>query len=153
MDIEEFINENISKYRSPLRYLGGEYNSYNKPLFSSIDEGVNVALCFPDTYEIGMSHMGVKILYNELNEKDNITCDRAYFPYPKMFEDMKEKNIPIFTVENKESIRDFDVIGFSIQYELSYTTMLQMLKISNIELKSKNRKDSDPFVIAGGPVV
>ncbi|TYB30924.1 MAG: TIGR03960 family B12-binding radical SAM protein [Candidatus Mcinerneyibacterium aminivorans] len=153
MKIQKFIENNISKIRNPLRYLGGEYNSYNKPLFDDIEKGVNVVLAFPDTYEIGMSHLGIKILYDELNKQDNIACDRAFFPYPDMYKMMKDKNIPVFSVENKKSIKDFDIIGFSIQYELSYSSMLQMLKISEIKLLSEKRKESSPFIIVGGPVI
>ncbi|HMA68600.1 MAG TPA: TIGR03960 family B12-binding radical SAM protein [Candidatus Mcinerneyibacterium sp.] len=152
MDIKKFIKTEISTVREPLRYLGGEYNSYNKKLFKN-REGLNFVLAFPDVYEVGMSHSGIKMLYEVLNSKPDIMCDRAYFPYPDMLQKMKENKIPLFTVENKESIKNFDIIGFSVQYELSYTSILQMLKLSDISIKQNDRADDSPFIIAGGPVV
>ena len=152
-DIGQFIGDNISLVKKPLRYLGGEYNASYKPFFNEPADGVNVVLAFPDTYEIGMSHMGIRLLYSILNSENNISCDRAYFPYPDMFASMKEHGIPMFSIEQRRPLEEFDIIGFSIQYELCYATMLQMLKYGNVGLRSLNRRECEPFVVAGGPVV
>lgn len=152
-EINDFLKENISKVRSPLRYLDREFNSHNKKFFNNIKNGLNAALVFPDVYELGMSHQGLHILYNILNNKDYICCDRAFFPYPDLYSLMEKESIPMFSLENRKSLKKFDLLGFTVQYELAYTTILKMIYKSNIEIESKDRKNDDPIVIAGGPIM
>ena len=151
--IDDFLEKHILEVKKPLRYLGGEYNAKNKPFFENIDNGINIVLAFPDLYEIGMSHLGIKLLYSILNNEKDISCDRVYFPAPDMLYLMREHNIPLFSIENRRPLNEYDIIGFSIQYELSYTTLLQMLKLSKIPLLSEERDENMPFIIIGGPVV
>ena len=150
--VDSFLEKEILAVQKPLRYLGGEYLSANKPFFESPDEGVNVALAFPDTYEVGMSHLGLKILYALLNEREGFMCDRAFAPYPDMKALMEEKGIALFALESRRVLRDFHVVGFSLQYELSFTTLLAMLKMSHITVRSALRGEEEPVIVAGGPV-
>lgn len=147
-------NENVSgilkAVSKPGRYIGGEYNSIIK---DKADVKCRFAFAFPDTYEIGMSNLGVRILYDVLNKESDIWCERVYAPWPDMMKKMEEYNIPLSTVESKDAVKDFDLVGFSLQYELCYTTALRMLKLSGIPVWSKDRKESDPIIIAGGPCV
>jgi len=151
-DIDEFLDKHILSVQKPIRYLGGEYGSANKPFYSSLEEGLNTALVFPDTYEVGMSHLGLKILYALLNNREGMMCDRAFAPYPDMKALMEEQSIPLFGVESRKPLRGFDVVGFSLQYELSFPTLLQMLKLSGISVKGRKRGEDEPFIVAGGPV-
>ena len=132
----------------PARYTGGEWNSVVKS-----DKGIDcrVALCFPDLYEIGMSHLGLKILYSVLNGREDIACERSFAPWHDMEKVLRENKIPLFSLETKRPLGSFDMIGFSLQYELSYTNILNMLDLSGIPLFSKDRGDPHPLVIGGGP--
>ncbi len=133
---------------TPGRYIGGEWNSIVK------DPGetrLSFALAFPDTYEIGMSHLGLQLLYGLLNSIDDVACERVFAPWPDMESLMRTHNVPLFSLENFRPVRDFDVVGFSLQYEMSYTNVLNMLDLAGIPLFSKDRGDKDPIVIAGGP--
>lgn len=147
-------NENISgilkSVSKPGRYIGGEYNSIMKD-----KSGVKCrfAFAFPDSYEIGMSNLGVRILYDVLNKESDIWCERVYAPWPDMIEKMEEYDIPLTAVESGDAVRDFDLVGFSLQYELCYTTALKMLKLAKIPVWAKDRSESDPIIIAGGPCV
>ena len=147
-------NENISgilkSVSKPGRYIGGEYNSIVKD-----KSGVKCrfAFAFPDSYEIGMSNLGVRILYDVLNKESDIWCERVYAPWPDMIEKMEEYDIPLTAVESGDAVRDFDLVGFSLQYELCYTTALKMLKLAKIPVWAKDRSESDPIIIAGGPCV
>ncbi|MBR5473642.1 MAG: TIGR03960 family B12-binding radical SAM protein [Clostridia bacterium] len=134
--------------QKPGRYSGGEVNQVMKDK-SAVD--VRFAFCFPDTYEIGMSHLGMKILYSLFNERDDIWCERVFAPWIDFEKVMREENIPLYALESRDSIRDFDFIGFTLQYELSYTNILTMLDLGGIPLKSSDRDDSYPIVVAGGP--
>ena len=146
------INKEVEKFllkvQKPGRYVGGERNSVIKNL-DEVD--VRFAFCFPDTYEIGMSHIGMKILYSIFNNIPYIWCERVFAPWLDMEEIMIENNIPLFALESGDPITNFDFIGFTLQYELSYSNVLNMLKLSNIPLKSKDRKDLSQIVVAGGP--
>ena len=122
--------------QKPGRYTGGELNSVVK---NKADVDVRFAFCFPDTYEIGMSHLGIKILYSLMNEMDGVWCERAFAPLPDMEENMKKAGVGVFCLESLDELKEFDIIGFTLQYELCYTTMLHMLKISDIPLYSKDR--------------
>lgn len=134
--------------QKPGRYSGGEVNEVIKDK-SKID--VRFAFCFPDTYEIGMSHLGMKILYSLFNSRDDIWCERVFAPWIDFEKTMRENGIPLFALESRDSIRDFDFVGFTLQYELSYTNILTMLELGGIPLKACDRDDSYPIVVAGGP--
>ncbi len=134
--------------QKPGRYSGGEVGSIIKDK-NKVD--VRFAFCFPDTYEIGMSHLGMKILYSQFNERDDIWCERVFAPWTDFEQVMRENDIPLFALESRDSIKDFDIIGFTLQYELSYTNVVNMLSLAGIPLKSKDRKTLAPLVVAGGP--
>ncbi len=146
------INKDVEKYllkvQKPGRYVGGEMNSVIK---NKEDIDVRFAFCFPDTYEIGMSHLGMKILYSILNDVPYIWCERVFAPWLDMEELMIEKKIPLFALESGEAITDFDFIGFTLQYELSFTNVLNMLKLADIPVKTKDRENLGQIVVAGGP--
>ncbi len=138
--------------QKPARYTGGELNSIVKDR-SKID--IRFAFCFPDTYEIGMSHLGMKILYSLINSRDNFWCERVFAPDVDMESIMRERNIPLFGLESRDELLSFDAVGFTLQYELCYTNVLNMLNLANIPLRSKDRGDSldIPVIVAGGPCV
>jgi radical SAM family uncharacterized protein len=147
MDINTF-ERMLSKVQKPARYIGGELNSIEKKL-DNID--IRFAFCFPDIYEVGMSHLGMKILYNILNKREDIYCERVFAPWADMEEEMKKENISLFSLETKDSIKEFDFVGFTLQYEMSYSNIINMLKLAQIPIYSHQRNDDEPFVIAGGP--
>lgn len=134
--------------QKPGRYTGGELNSVMK---SVDDVSLRFAFCFPDTYEIGMSHLGLKILYSLINDRDDAWCERFFAPAADMEEQMRLNNIPLFAIESKDPLGDFDVIGFTLQYELSFSTILNMLDLGGIPLLAKDRHELKNLVIAGGP--
>ncbi len=134
--------------QKPGRYSGGEINQIIKDK-SKVD--VRFAFCFPDTYEIGMSHLGMKILYSQFNSRDDIWCERVFAPWVDFEQVMRENNIPLFALESRDPIKDFDIIGFTLQYELSFTNVLNMLSLAGIPLRSKDRKTLAPLIVAGGP--
>ena len=134
--------------QKPGRYSGGEINSVIK---EKTDDLTRFAFCFPDTYEIGMSHLGMKILYSQFNAKDYIWCERVFAPWVDFEEVMRKENIPLFALESRDPIKDFDIIGFTLQYEMSYTNVLNMLDLAGVPLKSADRKGLYPLVVAGGP--
>jgi len=136
--------------QKPGRYSGGEINSVIKDK-EKVD--VRFAFCFPDTYEIGMSHLGMKILYSQFNARDDIWCERVFAPWTDFEEVMRENNIPLFALESRDAVKDFDIIGFTMQYEMSYTNVLNMLDLAGLPLKSADRHDLSPLVVAGGPCV
>lgn len=144
------IEKILDSVEKPARYIGGEKNSYKKDFEKS---GVNFLFAFPDIYEIAMSNLGMHILYNLLNSKDYINCERVFAPDLDMEREMRENNISLFSLENKRNIRDFDIIGFTLQYELSFTNIINMIDLGNIPILSKYRKEEDPLIIAGGPCV
>jgi radical SAM family uncharacterized protein len=132
----------------PARYVGGEWNIVRK----KIDERTNrFVFCFPDTYEIGMSHLGMQILYYLLNQRTDTYCERSFMPWIDMIEQMENEGIPLFSIETKTPVNEFDLVGFTLQYEMCYSNMLAMLDMSCIPLFSKDRLESDPLIIAGGP--
>lgn len=143
--IRDDILQSVEK---PARYAGGEWNSIRKEL-SSVD--IRFAFCFPDVYEVGMSHLGMKILYHLLNERDDTCCERVFAPWTDMEARMRDNGIPLFSLESREPVGCFDFIGFTLQYEMSYTNILNMLDLSGVPLLSKDRKEGQPFVCAGGP--
>ena len=134
--------------QKPGRYSGGEINSVIKDK-EKVD--VRFAFCFPDTYEIGMSHLGMKILYSQFNSREDIWCERVFAPWPDFEEAMRKNNIPLFALESRDSIKDFDFIGFTLQYEMCYTNVLNMLDLAGLPVRSEDRHKLSPIVVAGGP--
>lgn len=145
---EKRLEQLLLTVQKPGRYSGGEVNQVVKD--KSADT-VRFAFCFPDTYEIGMSHLGMKILYSLFNERDDIWCERVFAPWTDFEKVMRENDIPLYALESRDSIRDFDFVGFTLQYELSYTNILLMLDLGGIPLKAADRDDSWPIIVAGGP--
>ena len=147
-------NKNVSSVlksvQKPGRYIGGEYNSVIKDKASV---KCRFAFCFPDTYEIGMSNLGVRILYDVINKDKDVWCERVYAPWTDMKEKMEEYSIPLTAVESGDPLTDFDMVAFSLQYELCYTTALAMLKLAGIPLYSKDRGEECPIIVGGGPCV
>ena len=143
MDLLELA---LSRVQKPARYIGNELNSVHK---TSAD--VRFAFCFPDVYEVGMSHLGIKILYHIINNVENLACERVYAPWPDMEEQMQNLNLPLFALESKTPVRDFDFVGFTLQYEMSYSNVLNMLDLAGIPLLSKDRDETVPIIVAGGP--
>jgi len=142
------IEHLLAKVQKPGRYVGGELNAVIKHK-DHID--VRFAFCFPDVYEVGMSHLGMKILYSLLNEQSDIWCERVFAPWIDMEEEMRRHDIPLFALESGDSVADFDFIGFTLQYELSYTNVLNMLQLAGIPIKTADRKELFQIVVAGGP--
>ncbi len=145
---EKTFEKLLLSVQKPGRYAGGELNSVIKNK-NSVD--VRFAFCFPDTYEIGMSHLGMKILYSQFNARDDIWCERVFNPWIDFQQVMRENNIPLFGLESRDPIKDFDIIGFTLQYELSYTNVLNMLDLAGLPLRSADRHSLAPLVVAGGP--
>ena len=141
------VEKILLKVQKPGRYTGGELNSIVKDK-SKVD--VRFAFCFPDTYEIGMSHLGMKILYSQFNSYDHIWCERVFAPWIDMEEQMIKNNIPLYALESGDPLTEFDFIGFTLQYELSYTNVLNMLKLAGIPVLSSERTELNNIVVAGG---
>ena len=141
-------NEILLSIEKPARYIGGEINSVIK---NKEDVDVRFCMCFPDVYELGMSHLGIQIIYDMLNKIKGVWCERVYSPWIDLDKILREKNIPLFALESQDSIREFDFLGITIQYELCYTNILQILELGQIPLLAKERTDNDPIVIGGGP--
>jgi len=140
----------LSKVEKPARYTGGELGAIVK---DKSRVGLRFALCFPDTYEIGMSHLGMKILYALTNSREEIWCERCFAPCTDMEAAMREEGLPLWALESGDPLSEFDVIGFSLQYELSYTNILNMLDLAGIPLRAEDRGEDDPILCAGGPCV
>lgn len=140
--------EVLLSIEKPARYIGNEVNSVIKNLS---EVKVRFAMCFPDVYEIGMSHLGIQILYDMFNQTDDVWCERVYSPWIDLDQIMREKKIPLFALESQDPIRAFDFLGITIQYEMCYTNILQILDLSQIPLSAKDRGEDDPIVIGGGP--
>ena len=132
----------------PARYIGNEVNSIRKDL---TDIKLRFAMCFPDVYEIGMSHLGIQILYDQFNQRDDVYCERVYSPWTDLHKIMKEQQLPLFSLETQTPIQDFDFLGITLQYEMCYTNVLQILDLANIPFSASNRDWSVPIVIGGGP--
>jgi len=143
------LKEFLSLVSKPVRYLGREIHSIRK---SSAEVKLKFCLAFPDVYEVGMSHLGIQILYHILNEKKGVACERAFAPWGDMEKVLREKKIPLSSLESSTPLNQFDIVGFSLQYELCYTNALNMLDLSNIPLFSKDRDERSPLIIAGGPL-
>ena len=138
----------LMQIEEPGRYIGNEINSIVK---DKSQVSLRFAFCFPDVYEIGMSHLGIQILYEMFNRRSDVWCERVYSPWPDLAEIMKERNIPLFALESQDPIKDFDFLGITLQYEMCYTNILQALDLSGIPFHATERSDDDPLVIGGGP--
>ncbi|MQN01518.1 MAG: TIGR03960 family B12-binding radical SAM protein [Lachnospiraceae bacterium] len=138
----------LMQIEEPGRYIGNEINSTMK---DKSQVSLRFAFCFPDVYEIGMSHLGIQILYEMFNRRRDVWCERVYSPWPDLAAIMKERDIPLFALESQDPIRDFDFLGITLQYEMCYTNILQALDLSKIPLHSTERSNDDPIVIGGGP--
>ena len=148
--LKDKIQQIALQAQKPARYVGGEYGSVIKDK-SKID--VRFAFCFPDTYDVGMSHLGMKILYGLKNERENFWCERVFAPEKDFEKLMRENGIPLYALESMDPIKDFDFIGFTLQYELCYTTALNMLDLAGLPVRAKDRHGLYPIVVAGGPCV
>lgn len=146
--IKKEVEKILQYVQKPARYAGGELNSVVKNVQ---DISLRYAFCFPDTYEIGMSHLGMKIIYGLVNEREDAWCERVFAPDSDMEEQMRKNNVPLFALESGDYIKDFDIIGFTLQYELSYTNVLNMLDLAGVPLLSKDRTSLTPIVCCGGP--
>lgn len=141
-------DEILMSIEKPARYIGGEYNSVMKDK-EQVD--VRFCMCFPDVYEIGMSHLGIQILYDMFNRREDTWCERVYSPWPDLHKVMKEQHIPLFALESQDPLKEFDFLGITLQYEMCYTNILQVLDLAEIPIWSKDREKGDPIVIGGGP--
>ena len=141
-------DEILMKIEKPARYIGGEVNSVMKDP-EKVD--IRFAMCFPDIYEIGMSHLGIQILYDMFNRREDVWCERVYSPWLDLDRVMREEKIPLFALESQDPVKNFDFLGITIQFEMCYTNILQILDLSGIPLHAADRTEEDPFVIGGGP--
>ena len=141
-------DEILLSISQPARYIGGEVNCVMKDP-SLVD--IRFAMCFPDVYDIGMSHLGIQILYDMFNKREDVYCERVYSPWTDLDKIMREKNIPLFALESQDPVKNFDFLGITLQYEMCYTNILQILDLSHIPLHAEERTWEDPIVIGGGP--
>lgn len=148
--IDAKLERILLRVQKPARYTGGEYNEIIKDK-ATVD--VRFAMCFPDTYEIGMSNLGLRILYGSMNEADGVWCERAFAPWGDMEEEMRKADIPLYALESGDSLKEFDFVGFSLGYEMAYTNVLNMLDLAHIPLHSDQRGEEDPIIVAGGTCV
>lgn len=146
--MDKKYEELLQYVERPARYIGGEINSVVKDWDKS---DLKIALAFPDIYDIGMSNLGLKILYHILNSRDNILCERVFAPWPDMEKLLREKQLPLLTLESNKILAEFDIVGFSLSHELNYTNVLNILGLSGIPLRAKERIGDYPLIIAGGP--
>ncbi|MCM1990725.1 TIGR03960 family B12-binding radical SAM protein [Oceanirhabdus seepicola] len=146
--MNRITDEILSRVEKPVRYVGGELNSIEKDK-NFVD--IRFAFCFPDVYEVGMSHLGSKILYYTLNQREDTYCERVYAPYNDMEQEMRENNIPLYALESKDPLNQFDIVNFTLQYEMSYTNILNMMNMSGITLRASQRGEEEPIILAGGP--
>ena len=150
MNNKEKIEQLLLNVQKPARYIGGEHGSVIKDK-SKVD--VRFAFCFPDVYEIGMSHLGMKILYAIKNNRENFWCERCFMPEKDYKQVLIDNDIPLYCLESLDPLYEFDMIGFTLQYELSYTNVLSMLDLAHIPVLKKDRQSLSPIVVAGGPCV
>lgn len=141
-------DELLLQIEQPARYIGGEINMVKK---DPDQVAVRFAMCFPDVYEIGMSHLGIQILYSMFNRREDVYCERVFSPWTDLDRLMRERHIPLFTLESQRPVRECDFLGITLQYEMCYTNILQVLELSGIPLHAEERTEADPVVIGGGP--
>jgi len=142
------LDELVLRAEKPSRYVGGEFGAVEKDLAAA---AVRFALAFPDTYEVGMSNLGFRLLYALLNDRPEIACERVFLPWPDMEAMLRQKGLPLFSIESRAPVAAFDVLGITLQFELSYTSALALLELSGIPLLAKDRTDDQPLVVGGGP--
>lgn len=142
------LESDLLNIKKPSRYIGGEYGEIKKDKSKAL---IRFAFCYPDLYEIGMSNLGLKILYGMLNKREDCYCERVFTPWPDMGELLQNKNIPLYALESGDPLGCFDFLGFTLQYEMSYTNILYMLDLAGIPFLSKDRNENDPIIIGGGP--
>lgn len=147
MNLSDCIESLLMQVQKPARYMGGEFNSVMKDP-ANVD--VRFAFLFPDTYEVGMSHLGMKILYHTINRRSDAWCERVFSPWVDMAERMRQSDIPLFSLESRTPIRDFDILGVTLQYEMSFTNVLDALDLAGLPLRANERTEG-PFVLVGGP--
>lgn len=148
MTVTKQLDKLLVRVEKPARYTGGELNSVRKEL---TEIRTRFGFAFPDTYEIGMSYLGLQIIYHLLNQMDTVYCERVFAPASDMEELMRAENVPLFTLETKSPVRELDILGFTLQYELSFTNLINMLELGGIPVKSADRGEEEPFIAAGGP--
>ena len=146
--IRNEVQKILPLVQKPGRYIGGELNSVVK---KKEDVSLRYCFCFPDSYEIGMSHLGIKILYSQANSREDVWCERAFAPWDDMEDEMRKRSLPLYALESGDPLGNFDLIGFTLQYELSYTNILNMLDLAGIPVRSEDRHSLTPIVIGGGP--
>ena len=146
--MNKITDDILCKVEKPSRYVGGELNQVIK---NPKDVNIRFAFCFPDVYEVGMSHLGTRILYHTINERKNTYCERVFAPWPDMESLMRKSDIKLFTLETKTPLDQFDMLGFTLQYEMSYTNILNMLDMSGITIRASERGEDEPIIMAGGP--
>ncbi|MBQ3664014.1 MAG: TIGR03960 family B12-binding radical SAM protein [Clostridia bacterium] len=143
---QRILDQILTKVEKPVRYVGGEWNETVKE-----NAEIRFALCFPDVYEIGMSHLGSRILYNVLNKREQFACERSFAPWPDMEQAMRNADMPLFSLETRRPLKEFDIVGFSLLYEMCYTNILTMLDLSHIPFRSEDRGEDMPLIVCGGP--
>ncbi len=142
------LEQCLKRVQKPARYIGNEFNSVHKEW---TEDMVSVAFCFPDVYEVGMSHLGMKILYHMLNDREDTVCERVFAPWDDMEQELRKEGIPLLSMESCVPVRDFDLVGFTLQYEMSYSNIVNMLDLAGIPLYARERSREDAFVHCGGP--
>ena len=142
------LDELVLRAEKPSRYVGRELGAVQKDLASA---GVTFALAFPDTYEVGMSNLGFRLLYALLNDRPEIACERVFLPWPDMEAMLRERGLPLFSLESRAPVAGFDVLGITLQFELSYTSALAVLDLAGIPLLARDRGEAHPLVVGGGP--
>ena len=146
--VSKEVEKILPLVQKPGRYIGGELNSVIK---DKEKVALRYAFCFPDSYEIGMSHLGMKILYSIANERDDVWCERVFAPWHDMEAQMRKHGIPLYALESGDAIKDFDLIAFTLMYELSYSNVLNMLDLAGLPVRAADRHSLTPIVIGGGP--
>src|SRR6478609_8437949 len=144
--LDQKIEAVLETVQKPSRYIGGEANQVLKPTATSL-----VALCYPDAYEVGISNQALQILYAQVNARDAFAAERVYCPWPDMGDAMRREGIPLFTLESWRPVREADLLGITLQAELTYSNVLEVLDLSGIPVRAKDRREDDPIVLAGGP--
>ena len=150
MNVKRKIDDQLYKINNPERYIGNEWNEIKKKWTT---DKIKIVLAFPDVYEIGMSHLGMKIIYHLLNKEEGIICERTFSPWTDMERLLNKNDLPLYALESGKAVNEFDILGFTLQYEMSYTNILNILDLSGLALRSDNRDKKDPLVIAGGATV
>ena len=148
VNLSDRIEALMQRVQKPVRYMGGEYGAVMKDK-EQVD--VRYAFLFPDTYEVGMSHLGMRILYHIINRREDTWCERVFTPWVDMADAMRAAGVPLFSLESRAPVKDFDLLGVTLQYEMSFTNVLEALDLAGIPLRREDRTDADPFVICGGP--